>query len=60
MAALSRPIEVLAVLLAHIQPGFERASEHRVRRHTHPDNVGAEGAGQCKIAPRRQVSYVGR
>jgi hypothetical protein len=37
-----------------------------VRRHAHLDDVGAEGAGQCEVAPqcevawRRQVCYVGR
>jgi hypothetical protein len=31
-----------------------------VRRHAHLDDVGAEGAGQCEVAPRRPVCYVGR
>ena len=42
---------VLAMLLTLVEPGFERAGEHRVRRHAHFYHVGAKGAGQGEVAP---------
>ena len=40
---------MLAILLTGIQPGFERAGEHRVRRHAHLQRCGRVGEASARL-----------